>query len=184
MPSSPWPYWWDGIDATKKKNKYLPECFSPNENVIVWLTEFPLMLAISFNFLNTPPAVRLAGWNIIRWLLRELSATSPKSPFSCASALTLSNCRPGNEKADRKWWRLAAFADEEPRWGGFSLRMHELNVWVRWNNCALVSVHQRSFTSCLSNGLHQHRLADAQLHPEVGRTQLVQAQVDAAQQVV
>lgn len=55
------------------------------------------MLAISFNFLNTPPAVRLAGWNIVRWLLRELSATRPKSPFSWASALILSNCRPGNE---------------------------------------------------------------------------------------
>lgn len=65
------------------------------------------MLAISFNFLNTPPAVRLAGWNIIRWLLRELSATRPKSPFSCASALTLSNCRPGNDKADGKWWQAA-----------------------------------------------------------------------------
>lgn len=88
--------------------KYLAETgFSPNENVIVWLTEFPLMLAISFNFLNTPPAVRLAGWNIIRWLLRELSATRPKSPFSCASALTLSNCRPGNDKADGKWWQAA-----------------------------------------------------------------------------
>lgn len=46
------------------------------------LTEFPLILAISFNFLNTPPAVRLAGWNIVLWLLRELSATRPKSPFS------------------------------------------------------------------------------------------------------
>lgn len=55
------------------------------------------MLAISFNFLNTPPAVRLAGWNIVRWLLRELSATRPKSPFSWASALILSSCRPGNE---------------------------------------------------------------------------------------
>lgn len=71
------------------------------------------MLAISFNFLNTPPAVRLAGWNIIRWLLRELSATRPKSPFSCASALTLSNCRPGNNKADGKWWQaVAAFTSD------------------------------------------------------------------------
>lgn len=68
------------------------------------------MLAISFNFLNTPPAVRLAGWNIIRWLLRELSATRPKSPFSWASALILSNCRPGNKSqmvnSSRlaRWW--------------------------------------------------------------------------------
>ena len=50
--------------------------------LMVWLTEFPLILAISFNFLKTPPAVRLAGWNIILWLLRELSATRPRSPFS------------------------------------------------------------------------------------------------------
>lgn len=65
--------------------------------MILWLTEFPFMLAISFNFLNTPPAVKLAGWNIILWLLRELSATRPKSPFSWASALILSNCRPRNK---------------------------------------------------------------------------------------
>lgn len=70
---------------------------SVNKIMILCLTEFPFMLAISFNFLNTPPAVKLAGWNIILWLLRELSATRPKSPFSWASALILSNCRPRNK---------------------------------------------------------------------------------------
>lgn len=49
---------------------------------------------------------------------------------------------------------------------------------------ASVCVRQGSFTSCLSNSLHQHRLADPKLHPQVGRAQLVQAQVDAAQQVI
>lgn len=93
--SPPRPRYWE---ANRAKKQYLATtAFPPNENVIPWLTEFPLMLAISFNFLNTPPAVRLAGWNIMRWLLRELSATRPRSPFSCASALILSNCRPGNK---------------------------------------------------------------------------------------
>ena len=90
FPSLP-QYW----DVNTVKTLFSQASF--NENVMLWLTEFPLMLAISFNFLNTPPAVRLAGWNIMRWLLRELSATRPKSPFSCASALILSNCRPGNK---------------------------------------------------------------------------------------
>lgn len=39
-------------------------------------------------------------------------------------------------------------------------------------------------TSCLSNSFHEHRLPDAELHPQVGGAQLVQTQVDAAQQVI
>lgn len=39
-------------------------------------------------------------------------------------------------------------------------------------------------TGCLSDGFHQHRLADAELHPQVRGTQLVQTQVHAAQQVI
>lgn len=39
-------------------------------------------------------------------------------------------------------------------------------------------------TSCLSNSFHQHRLSNTKLHPQVGRTQLVQTQVHTAQQVI
>lgn len=70
------------------------------------LTELPLMFPISFSLLNTPAAFRLAGANIILWLLRELSATNPRSPFSWASALILSSCRPGNNsKKSQSCWR-------------------------------------------------------------------------------
>lgn len=69
------------------------------------LTELPLMFPISFSLLNTPAAFRLAGANIILWLLRELSATNPRSPFSWASALILSSCRPGNNsKKSQSCW--------------------------------------------------------------------------------
>lgn len=39
-------------------------------------------------------------------------------------------------------------------------------------------------TRCLSNSFHQHRLSNAKLHPQVGRTQLVQTQVHTAQHVI
>lgn len=139
------------------------------------------MLAISFNFLNTPPAVRLAGWNIVRWLLRELSATRPKSPFSWASALILSNCRPGNESQTLNSSCLNRWLAEM---GGISGQSEnaQLSVWVHQNS--YVSMCPTLFTSCLSNSFHQHRLANTKLHPQVCRTQLVQTQVHTAQQVI
>lgn len=128
-PFSLWPYWWDRAETEEIEQNICPRLFSPNENVILWLTEFPLMLAISFNFLNTPPAVRLAGWNIVRWLLRELSATRPKSPFSWASALILSNCRPGNESQTLNSSCINRWLAEM---GGISGQSEnaQLSVWV------------------------------------------------------
>lgn len=100
------------------------------------------MLAISFNFLNTPPAVRLAGWNIMRWLLRELSATRPKSPFSCASALILSNCRPGNKSETINSSRLAGWWAENAGISS-SAGNAQASIWVQQNVnvCACVCAH-------------------------------------------
>lgn len=59
------------------------------------LTALPASRAMSRNLAKTPAAVRAGGGSTSLWVLRLLSATSPTSPFSAASALTDSSCRPG-----------------------------------------------------------------------------------------
>lgn len=147
------------------ENNICPTLFSLNENVTLWLTEFPLMLAISFNFLNTPPAVRLAGWNIIRWLLRELSATRPKSPFSWASALILSSCLPGNKSQTVAGWWV-----EQSGLSSWSVHAQSVCVWIchQWPEQQLSSAPSRQ-RQAPSPGMQDPTDSNTGTHSTAGR---------------
>lgn len=76
----------------KRRNKYVVRLNSCE--IKMPLTACPLILAISLSLVKTLSTVSGGGVNIIRWLLLERSATMPKSPVDCASALICASVRP------------------------------------------------------------------------------------------
>lgn len=62
--------------------------------VMISLTEWPIICAISLKVVYTRDTVSGAGWNIVLWFERLPSATIPISPTFCTSVFNWASVRP------------------------------------------------------------------------------------------